>query len=149
MIGYSSQLKAKHLRTPKFATVEETLAMWSAGMQAKKGIVKDSVLLEKGRFVTERLSCPEFTASAGWLSRFKSSHGISLRLLHGEAASVDTGAVSSARVQLQEVISAFAPCDVYNIDETGLFYRMPPSKSLSQGPRNGTKQINDHITSFV
>ena len=120
--------------------------MWFARMQAKKGIVKDSVLLEKGRFVTERLSCPEFTASAGWLSRFKSRHGISLRLLHGEAASVDIGAVSAARVQLQVVRSTFASCNAYNIDETGLFYRMPPSKSLSQGPCNGTKQFKDRIT---
>ena len=69
-----------------------------------------------------------------------------LRLLHGEAASVDTGAVSAAHVQLQKVISAFAPCDVYNVDETGLFYRMPPSKSLSQGPRHGTKRFKDCIT---
>ena len=61
-----------------------------------------------GRFFAERLSCPEYTASAGWLSRLKSRHGISLRLLHGEAASVDTGAVSAAHVELQEFISAFA-----------------------------------------
>ena len=116
--------------------VEEVLAMWFARMQAKKGIVTDAIQLEKGRFFAEHLSCPEFTASAGWLSRFKSRHGISLRLLHGEAASVNTGAASAARAQLQDVISAFAPCNVENIDETGLFYRMPPSKSLSQVPRH-------------
>lgn len=140
------QLKAKRIRTPKFATVEEALAMWFAGMQAKKGIVTDAILLEKGSYFAQRLNCPDFTASAGWLSRFKSRHGISLRLLHGEAASVDTCVVSAARVQLKEVVSAYAPCDVYNIDETGLFYRMPPSKSLSQGPRHGTKQFKDRIT---
>ena len=67
-------------------------------------------------------------------------------MLHGEAASVDADAVVTARVQLREVISAFAPCDVYNVDETGLFYWMPPSKSLSQGPHHGTKQFKDRIT---
>ena len=114
------------------------MVCWNAGKE------RHTILLEKGRFFTEHLSCPEFTASAGSLSHFKSRHGISLRLLLGEAASVNTGAVSA--VQLQVVISTFAPCDVYNIDETGLFYRMPPSKSLSQGPRHGAKQFKDSLT---
>ena len=145
-IAETHQLNAKRQRVPKFAAVEEALSMWFSVMQAKKAILTDALLLEKGKYFAERLNFPDFTASGGWLSRFKSRHGISLKPLHGEANSVDVSIVSAARVQLKEVISAYEPRDVYNIDETGLFFRMPPSKSLSKGPRHGTKQFKDRIT---
>ena len=66
--------------------------------------------------------------------------------LHGEAASVDVSVVSAARSTLKDVLSKYEPADIYNVDETGLLYRMPPSKSLAQGPLNGTKQFKDRIT---
>ena len=140
------QLKAKRSRKPKFAVLEEALAMWFATMQAKKAIISDAILIAKGKEFAERLHCTEFSPSGGWLSRFKSRHGISLRTLHGEAASVDVSVVAAARSTLKDVLSKYEPADIYNVDETGLFYRMPPSKSLAQGPLHGTKQFKDRIT---
>ena len=69
-----------------------------------------------------------------------------MKILHGEAVSVNTSTVSAARIELQALVAQYAPEDVFNVDETGLFYRMPPSKSLAQGPRQGTKQYKDQIT---
>ena len=81
-----------------FAAIEESLGMWFAGMQAKKAIMTDHILLEKAKFFTERLNCRDFTASEGWLSRFKCRHGIFLRRLHGEADSVDITSISDHRI---------------------------------------------------
>ena len=140
------QSSQKRLRKPKFEALEEALGIWFATMQAKKAIISDAILLEKGKDFAARLQCDDFMASSGWLSRFKTRHGISLKILHGEAASVNTSTVSAARIELQAIVAQYAPEDVYNVDETGLFYRMPPSKSLAQGPRQGTKQYKDRIT---
>ena len=41
--------------------------------------------------------------------------------VHGEASSVDSLAVHSGRCDLKALLSEYSPCDVYNIDETGLF----------------------------
>ena len=112
----------------------------------KKGIVTDAILVAKAKEFSERLQCDEFTASNGWLSRFKTRYGISLRHLHGEAASVDVGVVAMAREELKKTLSKYSPRDIYNIDETGLFFRMPPSKSLTTAPQHGTKQFKDRIT---
>ena len=120
--------------------------MWFSTMQAKKAIISDAILLEKGKEFAVKLECKEFMASSGWLSRFKARHGISLKVLHGEAASVDANSVSTARSELKKVTSAYALRDIYNMDETGLFYRMPPSKTLAQAPRQGTKQYKDRVT---
>lgn len=142
----SHQLKAKKARKPKFAVLEEALAMWFSTMLAKKAIITDAILLEKGKQFSDRLHCEYFSPSGGWVSRFKARHGISLRNLHGEAASVDLSVVTTARTSIKETLAKYSPQDVYNIDETGLFYRMPPSKSLTQGPQHGTKQFKDRIT---
>ena len=140
------QSKAKRARKPKFAVLEEALAMWLSMMQAKKAIITDAILIEKGKQFSERLECEASSPSGGWLSRFKACQGISLRNLHGEAASVDSSIVASARTSLRETLSQYEPADIYNIDETGLFFRMPPSKLLTQGPQHGTKQFKDRIT---
>ena len=142
----ANKLKAKRARKPKFAVLEEALAMWFSTMQAKKAVVTDAVLIEKGKQFAERLHCEDFMPSGGWMSRFKSRHGISMRNLHGEAASVDVSVVATARTSLKETLAQYQPEDIYNIDKTGLFYRMPPSKSLTQGPQHGTKQFKDRIT---
>jgi hypothetical protein len=63
------QLKAKRARKPKFALLEEALAMWFATMQAKKAIISDAILLGKGKEFSERLHCTEFAPSGGWLSQ--------------------------------------------------------------------------------
>ena len=112
----------------------------------KKAIISDAILLEKGKEFASRLQCDDFMASSGWLSRFKARHGISLKVLHGEAASVNSSSVSSSRSELQAITAGYAQEDIYNMDETGLFYRMPPSKTLAQGSRQGTKQYKDRIT---
>ena len=39
-----------------------------------------------------------------------------------------------------------APEDVYNMDETGLFYRAQPNKTLAQGKVCGRKIQKDHLT---
>jgi hypothetical protein len=145
-IREAHQLSQKRLKKPKFEVLEETLGMWFTTMQAKKVIISDTILSEKGKDFAIQLQCEDFTASSGWLSRFKSRHDISLKVLHGEAASDNPASVSSGRSELQSVTAAYAPEDIYNMDETGMFYRMPPSKTLAQGPRQGTKQFKDRIT---
>ena len=108
--------------------------------------MKQYILLKKGKYFAVCLKCDEFVGSSGWLGHFKSRSGISLKLLHGEEASIDSSIALNGRSELHKVTSAYDPQDIYNIDETGLFYQMPPSKTLAQGPWQSTKQYEDRIT---
>ena len=99
-------------RKPKFAVLEEALAMWFSTMQAKKAIVTNSILIEKGKQYAEKLNCEHFSPSGGWLSHFKSRHSISLRNLHGKVASVDVSASATARTTLREALSKYNPADI-------------------------------------
>jgi hypothetical protein len=45
------------------------------------------------------------------------------------------------RKKLQQILRQYSLDDVYNADETGLFFRMTPNETLAHGPINGTKKV--------
>ena len=59
----SHQRSQKRMRKPKFELLEEALGMWFSTMQAKKAMILDAILLEKGKKFAERLQCDDFMAS--------------------------------------------------------------------------------------
>ena len=76
-------------------------------MQAKKAIVTDAVLIQKGKELADRRDCTDFVPDVGWLSRVKTRNGISLRTPHGESASVNVGVVSTTRSELKHVLEQY------------------------------------------
>ena len=65
--------------------------------------------------------------SNGWLSTWKGRHGVFSVRLHGEAGGADQQGVARAQRELPGIIEKYRPEDVFNIDETGLFYRQAVS----------------------
>ncbi|CAG8489193.1 2143_t:CDS:2 [Dentiscutata erythropus] len=63
--------------------------------------------------------------SHGWLFKFKRRHGLEQIKKHGEDSSVDDNVVAIAVPQLKEILKEYSLKDIYNMDETGLFYRLP------------------------
>jgi hypothetical protein len=61
--------------------------------------------------------------SSGWLHKFKDRNGIHRRKLEGEASSADEAAIADALPLLKERCSNYPLERIYNMDETGLFYR--------------------------
>ena len=89
-----------------------------------------------------------FQASEGWLTRFKNRHSIHGVKLTGERGSVDQETVSSFKEKLPTLLQGYSPEDIWNCDETGLFFRTVPDRSLSlkgQDPA-GRKRSKERIT---
>ena len=51
--------------------------------------------------------------------------------------------VSNGREKLKKITAQYQRKDIYNMDETALFYKLEPSQTLSNKPVNGTKQSKD------
>lgn len=60
--------------------------------------------------------------SEGWLTRFKTRNGLRHIRKHGEAGSVRSDTVAAERQRLREITNLYHPRDIWNMDETGLFY---------------------------
>jgi hypothetical protein len=50
------------------------------------------------------------------------------------------------REKLHQTLRDYDPKDIFNCDETGLFWKMKPSRTISNGPVAGTKQSKDRVT---
>ena len=87
-------------------------------------ILSDALLIEKAKSLAIGLGVQDaLQFSAGWLQRFKERNGIHLRRVEGEAASADQMAIDDALPFLRDLCAAYPLDRIYNMDETGLFYR--------------------------
>ena len=50
------------------------------------------------------------------------------------------------RLSLKAIIQHYHPNDVFNCDETGLYWKMEPKRGLSTRPLSGLKQNKDRVT---
>lgn len=74
----------------------------------------------------------DFKASNGWLDGFKARHDIVFKQPQGEAGDIDFEAVDNWRqTVLQQKLAEFNENDIFNVDETGLFWKLLPSKTLA------------------
>lgn len=121
-------------------------------MRATDIIISNALLKEKALEIAQELGDTNFTASDGYISRFKERHGITLKVISGEEKSV-TPAMTEAWTHhtLPELLAQYEHKDIFNADETGLFYKLLPNKTLAfKGERcSGGKQSKDRITVHV
>lgn len=82
--------------------------------------------------LAEELGIENFRASDHWLENFKDRHGIKFRTEQGEAAAVDQEVVQNwQQTVLKQASEKYSANDVFNADETGLFWRLMPNKTLA------------------
>ena len=66
----------------------------------------------------------ELHPTEGWMNRFKHRNGLSFKREHGEKQSTDLRAAEHYLAEkLPALLSQYSPEDIYNADETGLFFK--------------------------
>ena len=90
------------------------------------------ILLAKAEEFSQKLEIENFKASTGWLERFKERNGIAFKKVCGEAKSVDMTSTDMTEwgQRLSRLLEQYSPDDIYNANETGMFYRLLPDKTL-------------------
>ena len=78
----------------------------------------------------------------GWFAGFKKRDRIKVRSVSGESESADVLLVES----IKNATQPFSMEDVYNYDETSLFFRLEPQKILASKPVKGKKRDKERIT---
>ena len=124
-------LKKKRQRGGKDLEVEEALLLWFEKATAKKLSINGPILKEKVESLAFKLGKANFKASDGWLHRWKVRNDVVYKRAHSEAQSADkNGADIWGNSMMQQILSEFSPNDIYNADETGLYYRATPDGLL-------------------
>ena len=71
-----------------------------------------------------------FKGSSGWLHKFSCRHGVRGISLQGESLSADASAVFTFRSKLLRKMEEDTRNQVFKADETGLWWRLLPSRNL-------------------
>jgi hypothetical protein len=128
----SNEAKKKTFRSSvgRFTKFENMFYIWIDSMCRANLPILPSLAIAKAKSITLSLSIPEtdFKASWLWISRFKVCRGLQKMLLHGEGAKVnkfDLGLLAALN-DLYAIIAQYDPENVYNMDDTGLFFHLLP-----------------------
>jgi len=116
--------------------------------------VSGPLLCEKANHFYSKLHRGEqqsFKASSGWLYRFCIRHGMRQLTVQGEKLSADSSALDPFKRTLEDFIESkgLTLDQIYNCDETGLYFRLLPKKTLaseSEKSAPGMKSSKDRVT---
>jgi hypothetical protein len=145
----------KSMKKGEYNKIDETLYLWFT-QQRDRGIpISGPILQQKAIEIGENLPVIEapdtFTASDGWLSRWKRRHGIRQLNICGEKLSANQAEVENFKQKFKLIMEEeeYTPDQIYNCDETGLYYKMLPSKTLAgknEHSAAGYKKNKDRVT---
>ena len=111
--------------------INDNVYQWFVLQRSKKISITGPILQEYARKTATQLGdTGGFRASNGWLNRFRLRHNIHFRVISGEAAAVNSDVVDDWCSRLPVILDGYEPNDVYNCDETGLFFKLMPDRSL-------------------
>lgn len=137
------------LHTPKLEHLDRALYQWFLGKRAEGVPVSGPMLIEKAKDFYEQMQLTEpCVFSGGWLWRFKARHGIKKLDASVEKQAADHRAAEQFCGFFRSLTAehGLSPEQVYNADETGLFWRCLPSPSLEGGAVPGVRQSKDRLT---
>ncbi|CAB5315530.1 unnamed protein product [Rhizophagus irregularis] len=132
----------------KFSALEHAMSLWVENVTAGGVILTDLLIKKKAKIFAEAFNIQEenLSFSNGWLHKFKKRNNIHKYCIHRESESAPLASLPKERTRLQEILGRYSPDCIYNIDETGLFYRMSPSETLSTKPVSGRKKDKSRVT---
>ena len=123
----ASATTMKRTRQTEHPEVTEMMEIWVKTALQKKVMLTGELLRQKWMVFADAANVPvedRLTLSNGWLARFKGRVGIKEYKNHGEAGSADPEDVEQERQRIQKLIAerGYSQRDIFNMDETGLFY---------------------------
>ena len=115
------------------------------------GLPNNSQVIRVWGAAAPRVFLTQITCSCsnGWLSRFKTRHGISQKRICGESCSVSEETSDKwLSITLPTLQEGYEARDIFNVDKTGLFFKLLPEKTLGfkNEPCHGGKHSKERLT---
>ena len=142
----------KHIKREnhqKYKVINLILYKWFKKCKASGIYVSGSLLKEGALNIKDLLSnldLNDFKASEGWLDKWKLSYCIREKQISGESFDVSEVTVRSWMERLRELRKGYQLKDIWNIDESGCFFKALPSKGKKREKYNGGKRSKQRMT---
>ncbi|XP_062606705.1 tigger transposable element-derived protein 6-like [Saccostrea cucullata] len=119
------------MRTATYKDTDQAVLQWFKTARDQNVPVSGPLLIAKAQEFASQLG-DEFKCTTGWLERFKERHNITFKRVCGESKAVNEGTdqMTEWSSTLQTLLGEYSHSDIFNADETGLFFRLLPDKTL-------------------
>ena len=146
--GSAAGTKRLSDRTAKYAAVSSAMWDWFTKARSRRLTITGPLFQEKARALAVAMGHTQLAASNGWLEAWKKRHGVKSSVLSGEGGDVREEDVVDWTSRLPSVCQGYELKGIFNVDETGLFYRTLPKRSLvASGDKcTGGKNSKERIT---
>ncbi|XP_049799604.1 tigger transposable element-derived protein 4-like [Schistocerca nitens] len=130
--------KRTRLKQSTYDEMEKVLLTWFQQARAANIPINGTILKEKVLQISLQLGMDNFKASNGWIDKFRQHHGVVYKLECGDSKSVDEPTVAQWIQTLPNLIQGYKLRDIYNADETGMFFNLMPDKTFTFRGENCT-----------
>lgn len=149
LLAYESNASTcKKRRASKFGDVNEALYQWYRMACSKNIYPCGPQLCAKAKEIAVRLGVSNFEGTNGWLEKWKTRYNVKKVAISGESGDVSGATVSAWKERLPEILRGYSKKDVYNIDETGCFWRALPTHGFAERGKqcSGGKKSKQRFT---
>lgn len=126
--------------------IDNMILQWIGLLNSKGVPVSDKLVQEQALKIAKKLEIVNFKASNGWLSKFKKRNKLKSYYMCGETGGINSDDIVKYRENLKTELKNFARSDIYNLDETALFFRYSPSRTINFDSIKGRKKNKERIT---
>ncbi|XP_043263622.1 jerky protein homolog-like [Colletes gigas] len=152
LINNRNATKKKVMSAAENRNLDSAIFRWFSQQRVIGTPISGPILCEKALQLNSKMGGNDnFRASNGWLENFKKRHGIRLLNIQGGKLSADMEAAEIFKKFLSDFIGEhkYSEDCLYNADETGLYWRSLPRKSLASSAETtapGHKISKDRVT---
>ncbi|CAG8561488.1 2996_t:CDS:2, partial [Acaulospora morrowiae] len=121
----SSNLKKTRIQMAQFYSLEETLYKWFEGLHSQNiSVFQDLLKMKAVELYNKAIK------QGTQFPNFENRYDIHYKTITGESESACLNQIENGIKELQQIIAIFNIDDVYNKDETGLFFHLGLNKTL-------------------
>lgn len=139
----------KRIKTCVYDNVDEAMLKWINNARSQNLPLSGPLIRQKAQEFAMKFGHSDFLASVGWLDKFKNRHNIVYRVVCGESGDADIQLADEwKQTVLVDLLKKYDANDIFNADETGLFFKCLPDKTLAfKNERcSGGKRSKERLT---
>ncbi|XP_067128657.1 jerky protein homolog-like [Centruroides vittatus] len=129
----NGSLHRKVMKMAENKDLDTAVYTWFMQVRSQGHPISGPLICEKALQMNKKLGGnADFQASTGWLMRFESRHGIRDLDIQGEKLLADAESAEYLKKSFKNIIDkdGYKKTNVYNADETGLYWKKMPTKTL-------------------
>ncbi|XP_066253423.1 tigger transposable element-derived protein 6-like [Euwallacea similis] len=118
--GANEHQKKRFFKTEGW-NIDKACFEWFINARNRRIPISGGLVKEKAKEIAEKFGYKNFSASDGWLKKWRKRHNISFKYISGEAADVNQETVDEFLEKLPSLLRGYQCEDIYNADESSLF----------------------------